>query len=119
MFLYKDKLFQQHDGVSMESPLASAVANFFLSSLKNKLLRTQFEFDPKLYLRFIDDIFAIFDKDEKCSKFLDLMNTQHKILNLQWNVYSKLSFFLTLKLKLMLLVLKHRFIESQLILIYS
>ena len=62
----------------MESPLAPAMANFFLSSLENKLLQTHFEFDPKLYLRFIDDIFAIFDKDEKCSKFLDLLNTQHK-----------------------------------------
>ena len=30
MFLYKDKLYQQHDGVSMGSPLAPTLANFFL-----------------------------------------------------------------------------------------
>ena len=78
MFLYKDKLFQQHDGVSMGSPLAPTMANFFWSSLENKLLQTQSEFYPKLYLRYVDNIFAVFDNDEKCSKFLDLLNTQHK-----------------------------------------
>ena len=35
-FLYKDKLFQQHDGVSMRSPLAPTIANFVLSFLEKK-----------------------------------------------------------------------------------
>ena len=78
MFLYKDKLFQRHDGVSMGSPIVPTMANSFSSSLENKLLQTQSEFHPKLYLRYVDDIFSVFDKDEKCSKFLDLLNTQHK-----------------------------------------
>ena len=78
IFLYKNNLFQQHDGVSTASPLTSTMANFFLSSLKNKLLKTQSQFHPKLYLRYVDDIFAVFDKDEICSKFLNSLNTQDK-----------------------------------------
>ena len=35
MFLYKDKLYQQHDGVSMGSPLAPTLANFFLAHIEN------------------------------------------------------------------------------------
>ena len=65
-------------GVNMGSLLAPTMANFFLTSLKSKLLKTQTEFHSKLYLRFVDDIFAVFDKEEKCSIFLDLLNTQHK-----------------------------------------
>ena len=103
----------------MGSPLAPTMANLFSSSLENELLKTRSKFYPKLYLRYVDDIFAVFDKDEKCFKFIDLLNTQYKILILQWNIHWKLSLFLTLKLKLMILVLKHGSIESQLILIYS
>ena len=58
------------------------MANFFLSSLENKLLQTQSEFHPKFYLRYVLDIFAVFDKDEKYSKFLDSLNTQHKNIKL-------------------------------------
>ena len=78
MLLYKDKLSQQHDGVRMGFLLVPTMANFFLTSLENKLLQTQSEFHLKLYLRYVDDIFAVFDKVEKCFKFLDLLNTQHK-----------------------------------------
>ena len=49
-----------------------------MSASENKFLKTRSEYHPKVYLRFIDDIFAVFDKDEKCSKFFNLLNTQHK-----------------------------------------
>ena len=77
MFLYKDKLYQQHDVVSMGCPLAPTLANFFLAHTENKLLRKQSDFHPKLYLQYIDDIFAIFNNFGHCSKFLDLLNYQH------------------------------------------
>ena len=79
MFLYKDKLYQQHDGVSMGSPLAPTLANFFLAHIENKLLGKQLDFHPKLYFRYVDDIFAVFDNSDYCTKFLDLLNSQHNI----------------------------------------
>ena len=54
------KLYQQHDGVSMGSPLAPILANFFLAHIENKLLGKQLDFHPKLYSRYVDDIFATF-----------------------------------------------------------
>ena len=77
MFLYKDKLYQQHDGVSMSSPLAPTLANFFLAHIENKLLGKQSDFLPKLYSRYVDDIFAAFDNSNHCTKFLDVLNSQH------------------------------------------
>ena len=42
-FLYKDKLHQQIDGVSMGSPLGPTIANFFLAETETRLLQG----DPK------------------------------------------------------------------------
>ena len=33
--------------------------------------------NPKLYLRYVDDIFAVFDKDVPYDKFLSHINNQH------------------------------------------
>ena len=117
--LYKEKLFQQHNDVSMGSSSAPTMANFFLSSLENKLLKTQSEFHPKLYLRNVDDIFAVFNKDKKCSKFLDLLNTRHK--NIKFTMEHSLETipFVDIEIKINDTGLKHGFIESSLILIYS
>ena len=38
LFLYKEVLYQQIDGVTMGSPLGPTLANFFMSNLENKLL---------------------------------------------------------------------------------
>ena len=98
MFLYKDKLYQQHDGVSVGSPLALTLANFFLAHIENKLLGKQLDFHPKLYSRYIDDIFAVFDNSDHCIKFLDLLNSNIIILNSQWSSHLTPYHFLTLKL---------------------
>ena len=44
MFLYKDKLYQQHNGVSMGSPLTPTLTNFYLAHIENKLLGKQLDF---------------------------------------------------------------------------
>ena len=31
-----------------------------------------------LYLRYVDDIFAVFETSKSCLKFLDILNSQHK-----------------------------------------
>ena len=33
---------------------------------------------PKLYLRYIDDVYAVFQSRSSCSKFLKVLNFQHK-----------------------------------------
>ena len=48
-----------------------------MAHMENQLLCNNLEASPKLYLRYIDDIFAIFDNDQSCTKFLEKLNTQH------------------------------------------
>ena len=45
---------------------------------KNKLLQKESDTNPKLYLRYVDDIFAIFEDQRFSTTFLDLLNSQHK-----------------------------------------
>ena len=64
LFLYKETLYKQIDGVIMGCPLGPTLANFFMAHMENQLLCNDPETSPKLYLRYIDDIFAIFDNDQ-------------------------------------------------------
>ena len=61
----------------MGSPLALTLANFFLAHIENKLLGKQLDFHPKLYSRYVDDIFPVFDNSDHYTKFFDLLNSQH------------------------------------------
>ena len=78
MFMHKNKLNQQYDGVCMRSPLGPTIANFFLANMENKLLQNNADFHPKLYLRYVDDIFCVFNNETFSDRFLDLLNKQHK-----------------------------------------
>jgi len=62
----------------MDSPLGPTLANFFLGYLEENLLSTQNDVLPKLYLRHIDDVYAVFDNDVFCSQFLQMLHSLHK-----------------------------------------
>ena len=74
MFLYSNKLYKQIDGVSMGSPLGCTHANFFLGHLETVVFKQPSSTHPKIYLRFVDDVFAVIDDDKKCDSFLNLRN---------------------------------------------
>ena len=80
-FLYNHSLYKQIDGVTMGSPLGPTLANFFMAHMENKLLEKQCDHNPKLYLRYIDDIFAVFQTKQSCTEFLKLLNSQHPNIN--------------------------------------
>ena len=77
LFMYNDKLYKQIDGVTMGSHLGPTLANFFLGCLEEKILEHNCNVVPKLYLRYIDDSYALFDNKKDCFKFLDILNSQH------------------------------------------
>ena len=80
IFLYKNKLYQQIDGVCMGSPLGPTIANFVLDETETRLLQQQLNSAPKVYFRYVDDIFAIFNNEADSMEFLDRLNSQHKNL---------------------------------------
>ena len=73
MFLYNDEIFKQIDGVAMGSPLGPTLANFFSANFDNKLLNETNDFYPKLYLRYVDDVFSILDDNLSIKKCLYLL----------------------------------------------
>lgn len=75
IFMYKDEIYSQTDGVTMGNPLGPTLANFFMAHMENKVLLETGTHMPKLYLRYVDDIFAIFDND--FNDFFNLLNEQH------------------------------------------
>ena len=54
------------------------LANFFLECIEEKIFAHDKELLPKLFLRYIDDVYAVFDCDNDGLKFLELLNSQHK-----------------------------------------
>ena len=72
MLLY-NKLYQQMDGVAVRCPLVPTMANFFLGHMEAKMLQKQTLDHPKMYVRCMDDIFAVFDNDNACMSFLEVL----------------------------------------------
>ena len=61
-FFFKGKFYNQIDGVVMRSHLAPVLANIFMGFYKSKWLNEYSLNKPKLYLRYVDDILAAFEK---------------------------------------------------------
>ena len=78
MFLYNNKLYRQIYGVAMGCPLAPKLANFLLGHMKKIMFKQQSPDHPKMYGRYMDDIFAVFDNDNACMSFLEVLNNQHE-----------------------------------------
>ena len=79
IFMYKDGLYRQVDGVAMGSPLGPSLANFFLGHIEEKIFK-DLQNPPTVYLRYVDDIFAVFRSDTSFNPFFDLLNKQHPFL---------------------------------------
>ena len=80
MFLHRDVLYQQTDGVSMGNPLAPTMANFFLGYLEEHLFKTATLNDPAFYARYVDDIFCIFRNSIEFKNFFNRLNSLHSSL---------------------------------------
>jgi hypothetical protein len=88
MFMHNDVWFRQVDGVAMGSPLAPSLANMFMAHVESIALfdntNTTPSHFPKLYVRYVDDCFALFDSANHHEKFLKTLNSLHH--NLKFTV---------------------------------
>ena len=79
LFIYRDKVYKQVDGVAMGSPLGPTLANLFMAHLEKEWMKEKFS--PKLYFRYVDDIFCLFDSSSDDYKdFHNFLNTRHSNL---------------------------------------
>ena len=77
MFIHNGKLYQQIDGVAMGSPLGPTLANWFLGTIEKKIFAQKLQFYPKLYVRYVDDVFAVFRSEQERDLFFQMLNNQH------------------------------------------
>ena len=98
IFMYKDKIYKQTDGVAMGSPLGPSLANFFLGHLeRDKIMHS--DFTPQFYNRYVDDICAIFYDSDNVQNFLDFINDLHENIKFTVEHASNTFPFLNVELK--------------------
>ena len=79
VFLYKENVYQQCDGVAMGSPLAPILANWFVAGIEHKIMDDPKHdpYKPVVYKRYVDDIFAVFRSTTDRDKFFGVLNGTH------------------------------------------
>ena len=77
LFMYKNKLYKQIDGVTMGCPLGPTLANFFLGCIEQKLFENKSDFLPSVCQRYIDYIYSAFDTENASLEFLQMLNLRH------------------------------------------
>ena len=69
-FQFKDKFFKQKFGMAMGSPLSPILANLYMEYFEKELM-ANIQNKPLMWLRYVDDVWAILDKE---ANHLDLLN---------------------------------------------
>lgn len=84
LFLYTKSMFVRHDSLKEIVIIWSKLAYLFM----RKETKNDFQYFPSVYIRYVDDIFAVFDTMQ-CKKFvssLDSKFTSNKFTyELEWN----------------------------------
>ena len=77
-FQFIGKVFRQVIGTAMGTRLAPTYANIFMGYLERKILAQWKGTQPRLYKRFIDDLFFVWSSSEQeLLQFVDHANKMH------------------------------------------
>ena len=77
VFRFNGEVFLQRSGTAMGTRVAPTYANIFMSDFEDRFVYTYHK-QPRLWLRFIDDIFFIWEHGElELQNFLDYLNGVH------------------------------------------
>ena len=77
-FVFNDKFFIQSDGVAMGRSLGCVVANIYMSFFETMALRLSPASDimpPFFWIRYVDDVLAIFSDADQVAPFLAFLNS--------------------------------------------
>ena len=76
-FTFNGKNYLQVGGTAMGTKLAPSYANIFMGNLEQKLIKN-YHLKPLLWLRFIDDVFALWTHGQpELDRFLEYLNKSH------------------------------------------
>ena len=74
-FVFNGKYFIQNDGVAMGSSLGCIAANIYMSFFETMALKSSPVAPPSFWIRYVDDVLAIFKDSCQVIPFLDFPNS--------------------------------------------
>ena len=78
LFIFENSLYRQIDGIAIGFPLDPTLANAFLCHYEKEWLDScPIDFKLKLYERYVDVIFVMFQFRDNVKKFVDYLNAKH------------------------------------------
>jgi hypothetical protein len=98
-FAYQDKFFQQIKGLPMGKAWAPAVASIYMEKWECSLWNV-LGFEPVLYVRYLDDIFAVFNNQADANKFVQAAADHDSHIRLCDTKIGKSVHFLDLRISL-------------------
>ncbi|KAJ8943202.1 hypothetical protein NQ318_000683, partial [Aromia moschata] len=85
-FQYNGEYFQQHEGTAMGNSSSPFIANLFISKLETEV-KDKFEYFPRVWFRYVDDIFAVFDtKAISLDNFVAKLNNRFPTIKFTYEV---------------------------------
>ncbi|KAJ8948045.1 hypothetical protein NQ318_003379, partial [Aromia moschata] len=83
---YNGEYFQQHEGTAMGNSLSPFIANLFMSKFETEV-KDKFEYFPRVWFRYVDDIFAVFDtKAISLDNFVAKLNNRFPTIKFTYEV---------------------------------
>ena len=88
-FLFNGENYLQTHGTAMGTKMAVSFANIFMAKIETTLIQ-QNETKPKEWRRYIDDIFSLWDSDEKdVDQFIEQANKFHPTIKFTAEISEK------------------------------
>lgn len=75
-FQFENNFYKQTEGTAMGNPLSCIMADIFMSKLETSA-KENLPYFPRIWLRYVDDIFAVFNKEENINHFVQNINSLH------------------------------------------
>ena len=86
------ELYLQVDGIAMGSPIGPLFANFYAGDLEENVFNNYFQ-KPRIYTRYVDDIFLQIDTEEQIIQLKDIFEQQSILkFTYEMNIGNKLPF---------------------------
>ena len=98
-FQFNDTNYIQIMGTAMGSPMAPSYASLFIGKLEKEFLENE-NFKPTVWLRFLDDIFMIWNhSEEDLQKFINSLNNFHPTIKFTYTASTTHVSFLDVNVK--------------------
>ncbi|CAF2496372.1 unnamed protein product [Rotaria sp. Silwood2] len=76
-FTFNNKMNVQHNGVAMGAPLASVIADIFMTHLETTLMDKLTQLGVCEWYRYVDDTFVLINKNANVDNMLSILNDFH------------------------------------------